>query len=120
MPAGEGGYEDVAYGDLVFEDIDWSEVGDHDPACRSQRKDNAEKDVYTEWATEACQDDERLVRPAGSRTGLTIKVTGLSPSAGFVVTVVLAPKDHPPQGRWWGATAWAANGSEIKQDEEGR
>jgi hypothetical protein len=40
--------------------------------------------------------------------------------AGFVVTVVVAPKDHPPQARWWGATAWAANPSEIKQYEEGQ
>jgi hypothetical protein len=120
MPAGESDYEGVAYGDLVFEDIDWSEVGSHDPARRAERKGRAEKAVYTEWATEACQDDERWVRSAGSKSGLTIKVTGLSPAAGFVVTVVLAPKDHPPLGRWWGATAWAANRSEIKQYEEGR
>jgi hypothetical protein len=120
MPAGEADYEGVPYEDLVFEDIDWSEVGDHDPARRSQRKGSTEKDCYTEWATEACQDDDRWVRSAGSKSGLTIKVTGLSPSAGFVVTVVVAPKDHPPQAQWWGATAWAAKESEIRQYEEGR
>jgi len=97
MPAGESDYEGVAYGDLVFEDVDWSEVGDHDPARRSRRKGSAETDVHTEWATEACQDDDRWVRSAGSQSGLTIKVTGLSPSAGFVVTVVVAPKD-PTRG----------------------
>lgn len=30
MPAGEHDYEGVPYADLVFEDIDWSEVGAHD------------------------------------------------------------------------------------------
>jgi hypothetical protein len=120
VPAGESDYEGVPYDDLVFEDVDWSEVGDHDPARRSRRKGNAEKDVHAEWATQACQDDDRWVRAAGSQSGLTIKVTGFAPSAGFVVTVVLAPKEHPPQGRWWGATAWAAKRSEIKQYEEGR
>lgn len=52
--------------------------------------------------------------PAGSQTGITVKVTGYSPSAGFVVTVVVAPKDKPPTWRWWGATAWKAK----KQERE--
>jgi hypothetical protein len=57
---------------------------------------------------------------AGSASGLTVKVTGFSAMAGFIVTVVVAPKDHPPLTRWWGATAWAASSSEIKEYEEGR
>src|SRR4051794_18207102 len=108
MPAGASDYEGVRYADLVFEDIDWSEVGEHDPGRRSQRKGGRERDVATEWATEACQDPRRWVRSAGSSTGLTVRVTGFSPAAGFVVTVIVAPKDHPPRTRWWGATAWAA------------
>ncbi len=107
------------YADLVFEDIDWSEVGEHDPGRRSERKGNQERDVQTEWATEACQDEKRWVRSAGSESGLTVKVTGHSAMAGFVVTVIVAPKDHPPQSRWWGATAWEAKPSEIKNYEEG-
>jgi hypothetical protein len=51
---------------------------------------------------------------------LTVKVTGYSIMAAFVVTVIVAPKDHPPQTRWWGATAWEAKPSEVKQYEEGR
>lgn len=122
MPAGELDYEGVPYGDLVFEDIDWSEVEEqeHDPARRAERKGTSERNVATEWATEACQDERRWVRSAGSKTGLTVKVTGFSPTAGFVVTVIVAPKDHPPRTRWYGATAWAAKRSEIKQYEEGR
>lgn len=57
---------------------------------------------------------------AGSKSGLTVKVTGYSAMAGFVVTVIVAPKDHPPQTRWWGATAWVAKPSEIKMYEEGQ
>ncbi|MCS7479060.1 hypothetical protein ACFFQW_26035 [Umezawaea endophytica] len=120
MPAGEDDYEGVVYADLVFGDVDWSQVGDHDPARRSERKDSAkERNVHTEWATEACQDERRWVRSAGSTSGLTVKVTGYSEMAGFVVTVVVAPKHHPPQVEWWGATAWAAKASEIRAYEEG-
>lgn len=77
-------------------------VGHHDPGRRAEGKGTAEQNVYTEWATEACQDPRRWVRSSGSRSGLTVKVTGWSPSAGFLVTVVLALKDHPPKERWWG------------------
>jgi hypothetical protein len=80
-------------------------VGDHDPGRRAERKGAEEQDVYIEWATEACQDARRWVRSAESRSGLTVEITGWSPSAGFLVTVVLAPKEHPPGDRWFGATA---------------
>jgi len=120
MPAGGHDYEGVPYADLVFEDIDWSEIGEHDPGRRSERKGSTEHDVRTEWATEACQDERRWVRSAGSRSGLTVKVTGYSAMATFVVTVIVAPKDHPRQRRWWGASAWAAKPAEIKQYEEGQ
>lgn len=120
MSAGDDDYEGVPYADLVFEDVDWSEVGEHDPGRRSARKGGTDqRDVQTEWATEACQDDRRWVRSAGSKSGLTVKVTGYSEMAGFVVTVIVAPKGHPPGTRWWGATAWAAKPSEVRAYEEG-
>lgn len=118
MPAGEREYEGVEYGDLVFGDIDWSEVGEHDPATRAQRKGTHEQNVPTEWATESCQDSRRWVRGARSKSGLTVKVTGWSGSAGFVVTTIVAPKDHPPTDRWWGATAWKAKAAEVLEYEE--
>ena len=119
VPAGRDDYEGVPYGELVFDEIDWSEVGDHDPGRRAERKGSGETNVSVEWATEACQDLRRWVRSAGSSSGLTVKVTGYSSAAGFVVTVIVAPKDHPPAGRWWGATAWKAKSSERRQYEEG-
>jgi hypothetical protein len=118
VPAADEDYEGVAYADLVFEEVDWSEVGDHDPSRRSERKGTDEQNVQTEWATEACQDDRRWVRSAGSRTGMTVKVTGHSAMAGFLVTVIVAPKEHPPARRWWGATAWAAKPAEVKEYEK--
>jgi len=45
------------------------------------------------------------------------KVTGYSPSGGFVITVIVAPKDHPPTWRWWGATAYEAKKSERETYE---
>ena len=120
VPADDHDYDGVPYGDLVFEDVDWSDVGEHDPARRAERKGTGETNVATEWATEACQDRHRWVRSAGSVSGLTVKVTGWSTMAGFVVTVIVAPKDHPPAGRWWGATAWKAKAFERRQYEEGR
>lgn len=119
MPAGLFDYDGLPYADLVFGEIDWSEVGEHDPGTRSARKGGREQDVPVEWATEACQDPRRWVRSAESRTGLTVKVTGLSESAGFLVTAIVAPKDHPPADRWWGATAWQANATEVKEYRNG-
>ncbi len=75
--------------------------------------------MQTEWATEACQDRRRWVRSANSQSGLTVKVTGHSGMAGFVVTVIVAPKDHPPKTRWWGASAWKAKPTEVKEYEGG-
>jgi hypothetical protein len=117
VPAGEDDYEGVDYADLVFDDVDWSECGDHDPSRRSERKATQEQNVLTDWADEAVRDPRRWVRSAGSHSGLTVKVTGYSPSAGFVVTVVVAPKDHPPRWHWWGATAWKARNSEHEAYE---
>lgn len=105
---------------MVFVEVDWSEVegGEHDPARRAERTGKpGEVNIATTWATEACSDVRRIMRSAGSRSGMTVKVTGDSPSAGFAVTVIVAPKDFPPAGRWWGATAYKAKSSEVKDYE---
>ncbi len=118
MPAGERDYDGVLYADMLFGEVDWSEVAEHDPAKRAQRKGTDEQNVATEWATEACQDPRRWVRTAGSRSGMTIKVTGYSPSADFLVTAVVAPKDGPAGERWWGASAWKANPRDTREYEQ--
>lgn len=119
MPAVEHDYDGVEYADMVFAVVDWTQIGEHDPASRADRKGTTEHGVATEWATEACQDPRRWIRSSGSRSGLTVKVTGWSAGAGFVVTVVVAPKDEGPAGdEWWGASAWKANGRDVKDYRE--
>jgi hypothetical protein len=108
------------YGDLVFEEVDWSEVGEHDPARRAERKGTSETDIATEWATEACQDPRRWVRSAGSASGLTVKVTGWSAMAGFIRDGDRRAKGSSAERSLVGATAWKAKASEGRQYEEGR
>ena len=80
---------------------------------------SARRCVATEWATEACQDERRWVRSAGSKSGLTVKVTGFSPMAGFAVTVIVnhgSPAENPVVG----CHGLGRQPSEIKQYEEGQ
>lgn len=119
-------YDGVPYAELVFAEVDWSEALLHirDRSERLGRPD--EFDVEPEWATEALSDARRLVGSAGSRSGLTVKVLGWSLSApprtgderGRLLKVIVAPKDHPPVGRWWGATAMDANDADRRRYEE--
>lgn len=48
-----------------------------------------------------------------SRSGLSVRVIGYSPSARAVLTVILvsadADPDERPVGDWWGSNAWIAN-----------
>ncbi|AYY14973.1 hypothetical protein EF847_22055 [Actinobacteria bacterium YIM 96077] len=117
MPARDEEYNGVRYEDMIFDDVDWSEVGEHDPARRAQRKGAPEENILTGWADEAVRDERRWVRSAGSRSGITVKVTGYSPTAGLIITVIVAPKDQPPRWRWWGATAWKAKKAERESYE---
>lgn len=119
-------YDDVPYAELVFTEVDWSEAAEHlrNRSGRTQRP--AELDVEPEWATEALADRRRLAGSAGSRSGLTVKILGWSPSAparrvgeqGRLLKVIAVPKDHPPAGRWWGATAMEANAADRRRYEE--
>ena len=126
MYAGGDSYDGVPYADLVFTEVDWSEAIDHIRHRTQRQGQPAEFDLEPEWATEALADPHRLVGSAGSRSGLTIKVLGWSPSAstretvrsGRLVKVIVAPKDHPPTGRWWGATAMDANDADRRRYQE--
>lgn len=126
MHAAEESYDGVPYAELVFAEVDWSEAIDH-IRNRSSRLDRPDEfDVEPEWATDALADPLRLVGSAGSRSGLTVKVLGWSHKApareldqhGRLLKVIVAPKDHPPAGRWWGATAMDANEADRERYEE--
>lgn len=108
----------IPYGNLPRESVDWTHAGEH-IRTRSQRKGRAEFDVEPEWATEAALDPEALIGPGSSTT--SIEVIGFSPSApaadgnglGRVLKVWLVPKDDPPSGEWWGASACAGNDQDV-------
>jgi len=125
MSANAEDYDGIPYTELVFNEIDWSEAVEH-IRDRSSRKGRSEFNVEPEWATEAVADPHRLVGSAESRSGLTIKILGWSPSSpnrndpnrrGRLLKVIIAPKDQPPTGRWWGATAMDANESDQRRYE---
>jgi hypothetical protein len=119
-------YDEVAYGDLRFDEVDWSDAIEHVRNRGDRTRRPADFDIEPEWATEALADPRRLVGSAGSRSGLTVKVLGWSANAparepnqrGRLLKVIVAPKDHPPAGRWWGATAMDANDADRRRYEE--
>ncbi|MGH7882638.1 MAG: hypothetical protein ACREN8_06995 [Candidatus Dormibacteraceae bacterium] len=101
-------YDDIPYRQLPIDAVDWAYTTDH-IQNRSRRKRRPEFDVQPEWATEAALNFDRLVQNSGSRSGESIAVIGFSSTADRILVVILVPKDHPPGGEWWGASAWAAN-----------
>lgn len=114
--AGEADYDGIRYEDLDFATISW-----HDPGHiqhRSARKGADEMDLEPSWVSEAVADTRRIVGSGGSRSRLTVAVLGHSASAGRVLHVVLLPVDRPPEGRWYGVTAWPASRKERKRYEE--
>lgn len=107
--ASDDAYDGIPYDELAFEEIDWSEAAAH-IRNRSTRKDRpGEIDLEPDWATEAIFDPKRVVGDSRSRSGQSIKVIGYSKSAGRLLIVLLVPKSYPPDGDWWGASAWVAN-----------
>jgi hypothetical protein len=102
-------FDGIPVEELEIEEVDWTHRGDY-IRTRSARKGHIEFDVEPEWATEAATDPQRLVAidPA-SRSGQTIRVVGWSSAADHLLTVIMLPKQQPPDGRWWGVNAWASN-----------
>ena len=105
MLAGEDDYDGVPYADLVFDEVDWSEAAEHIRGRDNRKGRPYELNIEPEWevlgwSTSAPSHDE----PSGQR--------------GRLVKVIVAPKDHPPAGRWWGATAMDANNTDRKRYEE--
>lgn len=96
--------------------MDWEHRADYIRQRSHRKRQPGEFDVEPEWATEAVLLDPpgRLVRDSGSESGESIEVIGYSVSADRILTVLLVPKDHPPSGDWWGASAWAASDADQR------
>jgi len=66
------------------------------------------------WTLEAADDRHRIVRDPDpkSRVGY-VRIIGFSPSAGFVLTVIVDPED------WSGVTAWKTGGADPREYLDG-
>lgn len=54
-------YDEVAYGDLRFDEVDWSDAIEHVRNRGDRTRRPADFDIEPEWATEALADPRRLV-----------------------------------------------------------
>ncbi len=76
---------------------------------RSARYPGAD-DIEPDWTVEAADDPHRVVRdPDPKSRAEYIRIIGSSPSAGFVLTVIVAPED------WSGVTAWKTRGADLRE-----
>ena len=81
---------------------------------RSARYPGA-KDIEPDWTLEAAADPHRVVQdPDPKSRAAYIRITGYSPGAGFMVTVIVDPED------WSGVTAWKTRGGDLRVDLEGK
>ncbi len=71
--------------------------------------------ISVAWADEAVNDRHAVwqVPDPASRSGLSVRVIGYSPTGRAVLTVILlaadADPDERPDGDWWGSNAWVSN-----------
>ncbi len=104
----DGTYDGIPFDRLLISTVVCTEERAVHLKTRSQRKAAArEIDIESSWAIEAVFDSKALVDDGHSRSGLTIRVTGWSPSARRVIAVTLYSDEHPPTGVWYLVTAWA-------------
>lgn len=70
--------------------------------------------IEPEWTLEAVADPHKIVRNPDpkSRVG-AVRVIGFSPSAGFVITIIVDPVDDA------GITAWKTSGADLRDYEGG-
>jgi len=86
----------------------WDDENSKHIRCRSLRYPGA-TDIEPAWTLEAAADPYRITRDPDpkSRLGHT-RVVGHSPTAGFVITVIIDPADHS------GVTAWRTSGADLR------
>lgn len=91
---------------MVGFDVDWQHGAEH-MWIRHQ--------LTVAQANEALGDDEHIVAdpdPA-SRSGVSARVIGYSPSAAAVLVLIIVRREDKP-GAWWGANGWRANSTERR------
>jgi len=75
--------------------------------------------VSVEQANEALTDDERIIADPDpkSRSGMSVRVIGYSPTAAAVPVVIVVRRADRP-GAWWGANGWRANATDRRTYRE--
>jgi hypothetical protein len=72
-------------------------------------------DIEPDWTLEAADDPRCIVCDPDPTSRVTaIRLIGYSPTAGFVITVVVDPVD------WAGVTAWKTRGADLRGYLEGK
>jgi uncharacterized DUF497 family protein len=76
--------------------------------------------VTVEQANEALADADALLFDPDpkSKSGISARVIGYSPSATAVLVVILVRRDDTPESRW-GANGWRANANDRRTYAEG-
>lgn len=92
----------------------WDDEDAEHIRTRSSRYPGA-NDIEPAWTVEAAGDPHRLVHApdARSRAGHA-RIVGYSPTAGFVLTVIVDPADDS------GVTAWKTRGADLREYLEGK
>jgi len=76
--------------------------------CRSSRYPGA-TDIDPAWTLEAAADSGRITRDPDPKSHWgDIRIIGYSPSAGFVITVIIDHVDHS------GINAWKTTGADLR------
>jgi hypothetical protein len=116
----EESYDGIAVPDLRIDSVVWTAEQAEHIRTRSSRYAGA-FDIEPEWATEAALNpSRRFGLDPGSKTGEGIRVVGRSQAAGRVLTMILIPEEHPPEGGWVGVTAWVDKGRDLREYELGK
>jgi hypothetical protein len=92
----------------VVDDLWWRDSEADYIRRRSERYPGA-TNIEPDWTLESARDPRRVVLDPDpkSRSG-AIRLIGFSPSAGFVITVIITPTTHA------GASAWKSSGADLR------
>ncbi len=72
-------------------------------------------DIEPAWTLEIAVDPQRITRDPDPKSQRgDIRVIGYSPSAGFVVTVIVRFADHS------GVNAWKTSGADLRAYQQGK
>ena len=98
---------------VVVEKLWWDEEDAEYIRRRSVRYPGA-TNIEPEWTVEAANDPRCIVRDPDPKSQQgAIRLIGYSPSAGFVLTVIIDPVDQA------GITAWKTRGADLRSYLEG-